>query len=219
LDVSELLSDAWQAVEASKVPPQIQEAAFVQAVQLLSGSSPTGQRSDTGGEGAGKRGRSTKSPKAAKSASSSTRSSSNQNDAAEDVPDEDEFFENLVEHTNVDREILEDLFGYSPTKITLNVTGRQLGTTLKKKQVAAGILLSVAYQYGLGHPTTSVGIIREECTRLRGVDNNLPTYLRETKGIRLVGDGRVKDIQLRDAALDLFKSEAERITGKSEAAE
>jgi hypothetical protein len=216
LDVSKVLSDAWKAVETSNVPTQIQEAAFVQAVQLLSSASPTSKRGDTVGESAGG-GPGVEGAK--RRPSVSTRTSSDQGDAARDAPDANEFYQNLVQHTHVEREVLEDLFNYSPTKITLNVTGRQLGTTLKQKQVVAGVLLSVAYQYGLGHSTTSVRVIREECTRLRGVDDNLSTHLRKTDGIRLVGDGQVKHIQLRDAALDLFKTEAERIAGKSEAAE
>ena len=183
--------------------------AFAHAAQLLSTSVPSPER----GTGDGKTSRSKKANLTTTRASSSPPANSEGSDDAEGVPDADEFYENLVKHTHVDREVLEDLLNYTPAKITLNVTGRQLGATLKQKQIAVGVLLSVAYQYGLGRSTTSVSVIREECTRLRGVDDNLSTYLRGTSGIRLVGDGRIKDIQLRDAALDLFKAEAERITG------
>ncbi|WP_157931244.1 hypothetical protein [Mycobacteroides abscessus] len=215
-DVSKILADAWRAVEASKVPAQVREAAFTHAAHLLSGSPPaySGGRGDSP-----KTSPATKAGKGAHTAPSSASTASEGRDAAESAPDGDTFYANLSKHTDVELDVLEDLFHYSPTKITLNVTGRQLGTSLKQKQQAAGVLLSVAYQYGLGHSTTSVKVIREECSRLRAVDHNLPTYLRDTAGIRLVGDSRVKDIQLRDAALDLFKKEAERIAGKSKAAE
>ncbi|WP_145013793.1 hypothetical protein [Mycobacterium marseillense] len=217
-EASKVLSDAWQAVETSKVPAQIQEAAFVEAVQLLADSPPTSERGGRQGEGTGGATGPAKAATPAKRATTKTPASSGQSDT-DDAPSEHEFYENLVRHTHVEREIVEDLLHYSNDKITINVTGRALGATLRQKQQVAGILLSVAYQYGLGHTTTSVSVIREECTRLRALDHNLPTYLRNTDGIRLVGDGRVKNIQLRDAALDRFKTEAERIAGKSEAAE
>jgi hypothetical protein len=213
--VSKILSDAWKAVEASNVPAQVQGVAFTQAAQMLYGSSPRDEDSVSNHSTV----RSTKIGRAANSTSGSTSTTPEDAGAAENMPDADTFYANLVKHTGVERDVLKDLLHYSPTKITLNVTGRQLGTSLRQKQQAAGVLLSVAYQYGLGHSTTGINLIREECTRLRAVDHNLPTHLRNTDGIRLVGDGQVKQIQLRDAALDLFKKEAERIAGKPEAAE
>lgn len=218
-DVAKVLDDALNAVDASSVPEELREAAFVQAVQLLSRSLLTGLGGNGGGKSSGDVTGPATGAKGTSSAPSSPDASSGPNSATEDAPSADEFYDNLVRHTHVDREVLEDLLHYTSDKITINVTGRQLGTSLRQKQIAAGILLSVAYQYGLGHSTTSITVIREECTRLRAADHNLPTYLRSTDGIRLVGDSRIKNIQLRDAALDLFKTEAERIAGKSEGAE
>ena len=219
VDVAKVLKDSWQAVLDSEVPKEYREIAFNRAVDLYGYAPVAGQPPITPPEG--NRGSTGSEPSddgrnAAKSTTKSrTTGKARHAEPATgtDAPSEEEFYARIVAETGVDRELLEDVLHYSPTKPTIIATGRQLGSTLKQKQVAVALVLSVARQHGLGENVTSVAVIREACESKRCADRNLSQNIRDTKGLRLVGEQRTKDIQVRDAALDLFRTEVERIAG------
>lgn len=187
MDVSKLLAEAWATVEKANLPEPLHQAAFREAVALLSG------------DGARVQAQRVHAPAKKASASKTKAAAAKVDEDDGEVVDETTFFETLAGETGVPVEDLEQLFYLDKGAPRINLTSSALGTSLKGKQINVAVLIAVARHFGMNEDETSAAIIREECARLRCADRNLATNMKGLAGIVLSG-GSVKTLKVRPAA-------------------
>ena len=201
MDVSAILKQAWQDVESAGLPEQLHDVAFREAVRLLSGqqgqtdTSQRGTASDTGASSKPKK------IKIRKPTDSEGEASSLPTVQVNDA----EFFAKVSEETEVEEELLEEVFYLDQGVPRISKPARLLGENAKAQMETVGQLIPVLHATGFGLPEVSTALVRDECRRLRFVDSNLNTYLADLDGISYVGPARDKRLRVRQQAMAPFK--------------
>jgi hypothetical protein len=214
VDVSDILAKAWASVEAAGLPEGLQETAFKEAVRLLSSDDPAPARDDGG---------SARTPRpATKQTRRTSRGGSAKRAETTDTAhiDEDEFFDKIERETGVPRSALEQVLYLDGGNPRINLPARRLGANMKVRQQTVAQVLPVARHYGLDENETSTRVVREECARLKCLDEkNINLYLSNLDGIIYTGPRDAKVLRVRPAGVEVFERRLNELTGSGAGAE
>ncbi|HVS69288.1 MAG TPA: hypothetical protein VHE56_12100 [Mycobacteriales bacterium] len=205
--MSEVLAKAWASVEAAGLPEPLRETAFKEAVRLLSGEGKPARQERPADRRPAKRAQA-----ATRTRSGSSAAEVSANDA--NPIDEDEFFDKIERETGVDRGALELVLYLDKGVPRLNLPARRLGANMKARQEMVAQLLPVARHYGLDEIETSTRVVREECSRLKCLDDkNINLYLGKLTGIVYTGSRDAKVLRVRPPGVVEFERRVRELTG------
>jgi hypothetical protein len=156
MDVDELLSRAWAAVERSKVPNALHEIAFKEAVDFLrdgtSAEQPTSERST----------------KQRKPATRQRRANGSSEAPKPRTTDEGTFWERLAQESGAPESELRDILQLvDGSKVHVTPPTRKLGGNLAEQARTVIALVAGARAIGLEEDPVNATAVREECERKR----------------------------------------------------
>jgi hypothetical protein len=190
MEVSDVLKDAWAAVEAAELPSEIQPVAFREAVRLLSPvSSATTSAVLMPGH-----------------STDSTPGIAEPDGGAVHVPvSEREIYDRVVEHTGVDRQKLEHLVHMDDDGPRMSVAGLKLGKNNAERARAVAQIITMVRSFGIGDTDTPLEVIRAECDRLKVYDSaNFSSQVRALNGYVITGTGQNRRVRAKSAAVQAF---------------
>lgn len=195
MDVSQILKQAWAAVQDADLPQEIQHIAFREATRLvasteLGSSQPTSLV--TGGHDGSKAATIGTAPAGA---GSDLR-------AAEGV-----MIGKLSSHTNIDVDKLSQLVHLEGDELRVSLPAVKLGKNNAEKTRAIAQILAIARDCGLDEPETPFELIRAEVSRLKCYDNaNFSSQLSALTnvGYILSGSGRSRKLRPKPAGISAF---------------
>jgi len=216
MNVSEVLAEAWAAVEKAKLPTEIQRDAFREAVRLIASADdpddddrPRGSARQDGGA---QRASTKRAPAKAKAADQATRPSS--------LPSltEQEFLGKLSAESGLATEKLERIYHLQDGQPQISLSPSKLGANMKTRMTTIAQLVTVARAYAFDEDGTPMTVIREECRRLRSLNRNINTYAGGLDGFVYVGSSRDKKLKVRPAGEAAFPALVDRLLGEAETA-
>ena len=215
MDISNILATAWAEVEKADLPVALQEAAFREAIRLLT----TDESQPGASEGAAPaKSVGSKTPRKRAPRASSTAGVSTPVQDTGPVIAEDEFFGKVEHETGVSRDKLEQVFHLDDGVPQISLRPAQLGDALKDRMVAIAQILCVARSVAFAEDGTSMRVIRAECRRLRSLDDkNINKYLSNIDGLVYVGGTRDKRLKVRPAAERAFPAVIDKLLGGKDA--
>lgn len=184
MDVSETLQKAWKAVEDAGLPTEVREAAFREAVRLLSPATGTAAPATA-----------TAAPAPAPPArpvpeEGVTRGSE---EAVTVTVSEEEMYERVARETGVAREKIEHLVHIEDDGPHFSIPGNKLGKSQAMQIRTVAQVLTILRLYGLGESETPIDVIRSECKRLKVYDDkNFSTLMGKVDGFVKTESGRLK---------------------------
>lgn len=208
MEVSELLKKAWTAVQEADLPVSIHEVAFREAMRVIA-PDPGGRTSIVPpprgpGRAAGV------APRAPASASRGA-------DSAPDITlSEEEIFNRVVTHTNVDRAKLEELVHLDDGVLKVSIPGIRLGKTNAEKIRAVAQILTIVRGFGLEEDGTAVELVRSETIRLKCYDKaNFAAHLGKLNGYVITGSGTGRRIRAKAAGIQAFSAFVDSLLGSA----
>jgi hypothetical protein len=208
VDVDELVERAWKAVEKAGVSEAAQPTAFKEAVDFLRHGDEGSARGSSGG-----------APKPKRQRSSAGRSRRNEASSgaggADDLPDENTFFAQLVDESGVAEQELRDLLQLSGAKVHVTTPARNLGTNASEQARTVIALVAGARSKGLNEKPVDAEAVRREANRKHCYDstNFSGAHLRPMKGFN-AGSSR-NEIVLTSKWIDEFKEAVAKASGRS----
>jgi len=200
MEVSEVLKNAWTAVEDAGLPERIQPVAFSEAVRLLTpaNSAPTaGAPSGNGGAATGGSGG------AAQGASGITAS-------------EEEIYAKVAAQTGVDRDKLERVVHLDGGILKVSIPGLKLGKNNIERAKAVAQILTIVRGFGVEENETSLEVIRTECDRLRIYDpNNFSSHMKALVGYVITGTGTNRRVRAKSPGIAAFPGLLDSLLGES----
>lgn len=196
MDVEELLSRAWSAVEKAGLPPELQELAFKEAISFLRAGS--GGSQSLGGTLAGEPGGGARKGEAAPASR----------------PDEAAFFRTLAQETGEDEQALRDILTLaSDGHVKVVTPTRSLGQNKTEQARNVIALIATARSKGLGEHPVDTEHVRAELQRKQCYDqgNFAATHLGKMKGFN-AGANR-NQILLTSKWPDEFKAAVAKAQG------
>jgi hypothetical protein len=157
MDTSQLLQEAWKAVEESGVPESLQEVAFREAVEHLrsgeaSVSGSGGRKGQAGDRAAGR-----KAP--------SPKKKDKPDGDGGIAPDEATFFSQLSEESGVEENDLRDVLNLSGSKVSVTPPTRKLGSNTSEQARTVIALVAGARSFGLLERPVDADAVRTELGR------------------------------------------------------
>lgn len=205
MNVTEVLEAAWQAVQAARIPEDLREVAFEQAVGLVAGPSAgasAARQSGPGGKGS--------KPKAASGGNGAGEAT----DAGPVIEDEDEFFATFLSESGVEEEVLRSVYFIKDGRVRLSLSRRALGESLAAKNRTVAMLTLGARHYVEGEMSLKITEIRD-AIKPHGYDptRNLSSHLDAIPGTQAIGAGNDRAVRVQSGKFDTpFKELIERIT-------
>lgn len=210
MEVSETLKTAWAAVEAAGLPKEIHEAAFREAIRLLS-PVPSGS-AHAGNAGAGKPGRA--GGGAAAGHTSASRSGGSTVSGGDITVREDDLLAKVASQTGVPQEKLEQLIHVDDGVLKISIPGIKLGTNNADKTRTVAQILTIVRGFGLDEDGTSVELIRNEAQRLKCYDSaNFSSQLGKLPGYVIAGAGNNRRIRSKAAGIQAFPALVDALLG------
>ena len=202
MEVEELLSRAWAAVEASGVPEPVQGVALKEAIDFLRSenqteSPPPPPRQQQ--QQRRQRARGTPKPP----------------EGARDLPDEASAFNRLADESGVDEADLRDVLQFTRDgEVHVTPPTRSLGNNLADQARTVITLVASARRIGLGENPVSAAAVRAELERKRVYNRNkfASQHLGPLKGFNAGGD--YTEIVLTSKWVEEFKAAVERVHGR-----
>lgn len=190
MNISEVLKQAWAAVENSGVPKDIQESAFNAAVLLLTRKSD--QENET-----------TKLQIKPTAADSPTQFGA-----------EDNFYNLIIERTNIDKASLEKLVYLEDDEPRL-LAGAIKGNLTNAEAIRSiAHVLTIARSLGLGQQGAAIKMIRTECDRLkRNDETNFKRHIKKIENFAFTTKDNIEYLIPRPAAFDEFPKVVEKLLG------
>ena len=212
MDVNELLAMAWAAVEKSRMPEHLHEAAFKEAVAFL--------RSDAGGAEADSKGRTTESPSRGKKRAAKAATGPSKDKVGDDteVPHEDEFFERLASESGVDEQDLRDILQLASNgAVHISPPTKNLGDTVAEQARNVIALVAGARSVGLMEKPVNAKAVRDEADRKRCYQQNnySANHLRPMKGFN--AGASAAEIVLTSKWVSEFVAAVDRAHGRVKA--
>jgi hypothetical protein len=207
MEASEVLKEAWVAVEEADLPDEIKAIAFREAVRLLSpgdsaswpahGVAPVGKQG-TGGPSKGR---------------------GDQVRGGEDgqVPvTEAEIYDRVVAQTGADRGKLEQVVHLDDGDIRVSIPGIKLGKSTAERARSVAQLLAITRGFGLEESETPLEVVRKECERIKVYDSpNFSSQIRALDGYVVTGSGRSRRLRPKSPAIEAFPALIEGLVGDS----
>jgi hypothetical protein len=205
METSDILKNAWAAVQDAGLPDKLHEVGFLEAVRLLSPLTP-----------APAVGAPTVAPPQPGSAGENGTASGPSKDGAGAGVSEEIMYERVVKQTSVSRDKLERLVLLDEDGPRLALPGIKLGKNNADRARAVAQVLTVVRGFGLEEDATSLDIIRKECTRLKVYDRaNFSTQVTKMDGYPVTGSGVNKRLRARGTAITDFPALVDRLLGES----
>jgi hypothetical protein len=197
-ELSATLRKAYEAVTAAEIPERLQEAAFREAMRILSPSiqshvtiNPVAPGQVVGGAGVPAPG---------------------DGDAVPAVSEE-EMYARVAQQTGADGDKIEHMDGDVP-KIT--IPGLKLGKNNAEKTRAIAQILTIVRGFGLGENDTPLDVVRNEATRLKCYDSaNFAAQLSKLDGFVLTGSGQSRRIRAKASGIQAFPALVDRLIGEA----
>jgi hypothetical protein len=213
MGTSEVLKNAWAAVEAADLPEKIHEVAFREAVRLEAPVQTGAQVPVRAGKpGGGPRGSSTGS----RSSGGSGSGSSNGNSSEGDISiAEGDLLAKVVEHTGADRDMLETLVHLDEGNLRVSVPGLKLGANNADRTRTIAHLFTIVRGFGLGEDGTLVELVRNEAQRLKCYDSaNFSSQLNKLQGFVITGTGTNRRIRAKSGGIQEFPNLVAKLAGE-----
>ena len=202
MNVSEVLKNAWSAVEEAGLPAEVQPLAFREAVRLMApaiqSDSPRRRTAVNTPPGGG---------------ASGTPFTPSVEDG---IASEEEIYERIVTHTGVDRHHLEQVIHLDDDGIRISLPGLKLGSNTAERIRSVAQILTIARGFGQEETETPLDAIRGECNRLKVYDPaNFGTHVSKLNGFVLTGSGQNRRLRAKSAGIEGFPALVERLLGTS----
>ena len=196
MEPSEVLKQAWAAVESAGVPEPIQLKAFELAVGMLSqGDSGTAhERSQRDRQNGSQKQREQK-PRT----------------------DDDSPIGKVAHESGISADELEEVL-YFDAEGQPHVTGpaRRLGKNTAEQARTVTLLITAARYLAMDEPTVESKVVRTECARLKCFNqSNFGSHTRSAPGVTSIGDGQSRTFKLKagDSGLVPLKEAVDRVRG------
>lgn len=202
-DLSATLRKAYEAVTAAELPEHLHEAAFHEAMRLLSPpptSVPTTSLTPAARSGglAGNGG-----------------VASGAADSMPQVP-EDVMYDRVAEQTGVDRDKIERLVHMDDDGPRITIPGMRLGKNNAEKTRAVAAILTIVRGFGLGENDTPLEVVRSEVIRLKCYDSaNFAAHLSKLDGFVVAGSGQTRRIRAKGGGIESFAGLVDRLVGEA----
>lgn len=168
MDTDELLRKAWEAVEKAKIPASLQEVAFKEAVEHLSGNGGTRPPN----EKARPAGRITQKGRPAK-ARAKARVNGGPTAAALPPVDEAQFFSRLADESGLPEQDLRDVLHVAAKgEVQVAPPTRKLGDSTVEQAQTVIALVASARAHGLRERPVNANLVRAELKRKGCYDPN-----------------------------------------------
>jgi hypothetical protein len=205
METSDILKQAWAAVQDADLPDKLHEAGFREAVRLLTQQQPAPVVTASNAAG----------PKPRSAGNNGTAS-----DPSKDGPgtavSEELMYDRVVTQTGVDRNKLERLVLLDDDGPRLALPGIKLGKNTADRARAVAQVLTIVRGFGLEEDATSLDIIRTECTRLKVYDTaNFSSQVTKMDGYPVAGSGQNRRLRARGPAIAAFPALVDRLLGES----
>ncbi len=206
MSTSSVLKEAWAAVEEAGLPERIHEAAFREAVRLIS---PATTGSSSGGSSGGSSGARASNTSAGASAVGTP------GEGAITI-DEDELLRRVATGTGADLSALSNLIYVDDGELRLILPGIKLGKNNADRTRTIAALFTVVRSFGLNEDDTSVELVRDEAQRLKCYDSaNFASQLKALQGFVIKGTGANRRIQAKGPALSEFPALVAKLAGEA----
>lgn len=212
MDVSEIMKQAWAAVEKANLPKEIQVSAFTIAVQLLTSTTEQSKPSIE---------RVSSKPPAKKTTTKSTRTVRGTNLKAKKFPEplivsvtEEEMYELVMQHTHVDKLKLEKLVQLDDGEVKLNLSSIKGNLTTAGYTRSIATVLAIVRNAGLGEIATPVSAVKIECERLKKFDvKHFAEHISSIENFSIVGSGKSRSLKPRTPAFATLTSNIDALLG------
>lgn len=199
MDVDELLSSAWAAVESSGVPESLQAIAFQEAVSFLraADAQPEGPRQ--------------------KPTPTAPSPRTKEQDATPASTSEADFFERLAHESGVEETDLRDILQLTTdSKVHVSPPTKSLGGSVAEQARTTIALVAAARGIGLEESPVDAPAVRDEVERKRCYQpsNFSASHLRPMKGFN--AGANPNEIVLTSKWVDEFKAAVEHAHGRAE---
>lgn len=202
MDVAEVLKKAWLAVDEAGLPDHVQPIGFREAVRLLAPDVAADTRVSR--------------------SSTLRRDKVDQSTAGRTHDDEDlsiseeQIYDRVVEHTGVDRELLEQVLHLDDGAVRVSLPGLRLGRNNAERTRAVAQILTIARGFGLEEAETSLEIIRRECTRLKVYDSaNFSSHIGTLDGYVVSGTGQNRRLRAKSPGIQAFPVLVDALVARS----
>lgn len=203
MEVSEVLREAWTAVEVAGLPEKIHEVAFREAVRLMVPASSVPAAAPQAGKPNGH----------ASTGGSAGRSSSSEGRIS---VSEDEMYSKVVVQTGVDRDKLEQVVHLDDDGPRVSIAGLKLGKNNAERARAVAQILTITRGFGMEENETSLEIIRAECDRLRVYDSaNFSSHMKAMQGYVINGTGQNRRLRAKGPGIAAFPGLVDSLLGDS----
>lgn len=200
MDVEELLTRAWGAVEKAGIPEPLQEYAFREALTRLSGglTPATTPPVEDGGSTSGGKGDEQPAREAAVASSLTT----------------DELFAKFANESEIAVADLERVFYFSNGEPHLNGPRSKLGKTASDQAKTIAVALAAAYDYALDKQAPD-DVVRAEAVRLKcDLAGNWARTMNGLSAVSWVGANRQKQFKTKVDTTDALKKLVASILGQ-----
>lgn len=198
VDVTDLLTKAWKAVQDSKIPEPLHELALGRAIDILSGSeAPKRNRQDD-----------TSTEENPGNGPSNTSDGATSGQTSDSPASEDEFYDRMSKGTGVSIDLLERLVHIHDNAPHVVLKTGALPKENSAAQKLITLLITVATHYWTGDPEVDLALARAECEQFNRADSNFAKNVDRIENIVITGaKGGNKRVKIRRAYLDSFKAE------------
>jgi hypothetical protein len=210
MNLEELLSRAWKAVEKSGVPESLHEVAFKEALDELRGEA----RGDVAEQTRTERARRGTGKKTGAKRQSATKKASAA-DGAPSIPDDDEFFTRLADESGVEEQDLRDILQLTRQgEVRVTSPTRRLGDTVADQAKSVIALVAGARAHGLNERPVNARAVRTEASRKNCYQQNnfASGHLGPMRGFNAGGRD---EIVLTSRWVAEFKAAVDRAHGRS----
>lgn len=208
MSTSEVLKEAWSAVETADLPEKIHEVAFREAVRLI--APPVGTSAQPGL--VGKLGRSTSGA----NASGGSPGGNGEQSGNAITMSEGDLIQRVASGTGANPHAVETLIYLDDGVLRLNLPGIKLGKNSADRTRTIAAVFTVVRSFGLDEDDTSVELVRDEAQRLKCYDSaNFSSQLKALQGFVLKGSGNNRRIQAKGPGIKDFPDLVNKLSGEA----
>lgn len=202
-EASETLRKAWAAVKEARLPEEIHEVAFREAVRLMV-SSPTSPGARHAGEPGGN----------GNWAAAGGKPGESSNGEGGITVTEEEIYDRVVAQADIERDKLEQLVDLDDGVLRISIPGLKLGKTNAERVRAVAQILTITRGFGIEEGETSLQVIRTECDRLHLYDqSNFSSDIRALSGYVITGTGTNRRLRAKGPGIAAFPELVDKVVG------
>ena len=199
MEFLEVLERAWADVQAAKIPPELYDTAFKEALKHYTGQVTA----------------------AVSAAAPAAFDPSTNRGEASSRGAPDGVFAALAVETATPREQLEEVFYFAADgSPALNIPARRLGKSNAERTRAIALLIASVRHFGMDEMEITVDDVRLMCSDMNVYDsNNFSTYVASVPGLILSGPRGSKVFRVKPDAKSKFKQKVAEIVGAADVEE